>query len=104
VYVGSGVWPGLAFLALLQVSALVLNLIPLPPFDGFGAIEPFLPGGVRRWVGEARGMLTLVVFVALWSVPAVSRAFWGLVGLLSRLAGIPLQLALSGLDQFLFWQ
>src|SRR5512141_1361488 len=29
----SGIWPGLAFLAFLQVSALVLNLIPLPPFD-----------------------------------------------------------------------
>jgi len=26
--------PGIAFLALLQFSALVLNLIPLPPFDG----------------------------------------------------------------------
>src|SRR5450759_1483648 len=29
----NGIWPGLAFLALMQVSALVLNLIPVPPFD-----------------------------------------------------------------------
>src|SRR3989304_4227040 len=40
-----GLWPGLAFLAFLQVSALVLNLIPLPPFDGFGVLQPFLPEG-----------------------------------------------------------
>ena len=33
----TAVGPGLAFLALLQVSALVLNLIPVPPFDGYGA-------------------------------------------------------------------
>ena len=38
----SGIWPGLAFLGLVQISAVVLNLIPLPPFDGFGAIEPYL--------------------------------------------------------------
>src|SRR5512142_3077578 len=30
-----GIWPGLAFLAYLQLFAVILNLIPLPPFDGF---------------------------------------------------------------------
>ena len=29
-----GIWPAIAFLAFLQVSAVVLNLIPLPPLDG----------------------------------------------------------------------
>jgi Zn-dependent protease len=38
----SGIWPGVAFLALIQVSALVLNLIPFPPFDGYRALAPFL--------------------------------------------------------------
>jgi Zn-dependent protease len=101
---GEGVWPALAFLGLLQVSAVVLNLIPLPPFDGFGVIEPFLPMEWRRRLAETRGFLSLIVFVALWSVPAISSGFWGAVGYLSRLAGVPLQLAVMGLDQFLFWQ
>ena len=99
-----GIWPALAFLALLQVSAVVLNLIPLPPFDGFGIIEPFLPTALRIRVAEMRGMLSLVVFLALWYVPAVGRVFWGLVGFLADAAGIPLQLAFVGYDQFLFWQ
>jgi Zn-dependent protease len=99
-----GIWPALSFLALLQVSAVVLNLIPLPPFDGFGVVEPFLPGTIRMRLAETRGMLSWVVFLVLWYVPAVFNAFWDLVGILARLAGVPLDLAGLGLDQFLFWR
>lgn len=95
--------PGLAFLALLQVSALVLNLIPVPPFDGFGALEPHLPRDWRIRIAGVSGMLPWVVFLILWYVPFVNRGFWGLVGLISRLAGIPLQQAILGLSQFQFW-
>jgi Zn-dependent protease len=95
--------PGLAFLALLQVSALVLNLIPVPPFDGFGAIQPYLPMDWRVRVAGVSGGLTWIVFLVLWYVPFVNQGFWGLVGLLSRLAGIPLQTAILGLSQFQFW-
>jgi Zn-dependent protease len=101
---GTGIWPALAFLGLLQVSAVVLNLIPLPPFDGFGVLEPHLPPDVRMRLAETRGMLSWVVFLVLWYVPFVSNLFWGFVGLLARLVGVPLQLAVLGLDQFLFWR
>ena len=53
----------LAFLGFLQVAALVLNLLPIPGLDGFGAIEPYLPRSVlialapvRRW-----GLLVLIL-------------------------------------------
>jgi Zn-dependent protease len=99
----SGVWPGLAFLAFLQVSALVLNLIPLPPFDGFGAVEPYLPEGVRLGVAQTRGMLPFVVFFLLWYVPVVNDAFWTLIFSLAQLVGVPLQLVQLGLRGFQFW-
>jgi Zn-dependent protease len=35
---------GLAFVQLLSV---LLNLVPVPPLDGFGAIAPYLPEDVR---------------------------------------------------------
>ena len=38
----TGIWPGLAFLGFLQVTAALFNLLPVPPFDGFGAIRPYL--------------------------------------------------------------
>jgi Zn-dependent protease len=99
----SGVWPGLAFLAFLQVSALVLNLIPLPPFDGFGAIEPYLPTDLRMNLAQTRGALVWIVFLVLWYVPFANALFWGFISLLARLAGVPLQLAALGLSQFRFW-
>ncbi len=100
----SGIWPGLAFLGLLQVSAVVLNLIPLPPFDGFGILEPHLPMEMRNKLAETRGMLSLAVFFMLWYVPFISSLFWNLIFFLARLAGIPLQLAGLGLSQFMFWR
>ena len=99
----SGIWPGLAFLAFLQISAVVLNLIPLPPFDGFGAIEPYLPMDIRMKLAQTQGMLSWIVIILLWQVPFVGSMFWGLVGFLAQLAGIPLQLAGLGLSQFRFW-
>ena len=99
----SGIWPGLAFLAFLQISAVVLNMLPLPPFDGFGAIEPFLSTDIRMKLAQTQGMLSWVVLILLWQVPFIGRAFWGFVGLLARLVGVPLDLAGLGLDQFMFW-
>lgn len=98
-----GIWPGLAFLAFLQVSAVVLNLIPLPPFDGFGAIEPYLPMNARTGIAQVRGMLPLVVFFLLWYVPFVNDGFWRLVIFLAHSAGVPLDLVQLGFRGFQFW-
>jgi Zn-dependent protease len=95
--------PGVAFLAFLQISAVVLNLIPLPPFDGFGALEPRLPMDLRMKLAQTQGMLSWVVLILLWQVPFIGNAFWGLVSLLAQLVGIPLQLAGLGMSQFMFW-
>ena len=35
-------WAGMAFLGFLQVTAVVLNLLPIPPLDGYSALEPHL--------------------------------------------------------------
>jgi len=100
----NGIWPGLAFLALMQVSAVVLNLIPVPPFDGYGAIAPYLDPGLRARIAQAGGIVTIVVFFVLWYVPFVNDLFWKVVGWLSVRLQIPLDLAISGLNQFQFWR
>ena len=99
----SGLWPGLAFLAFLQVSALVLNLIPLPPFDGFGVIEPYLPNNIRMTLSQTQGMFAWVLFFLLWYVPAFNNLFWSSISFLAQLAGVPLQLAALGYSLFRFW-
>lgn len=99
----SGLWPALAFLALLQITAVVLNLIPVPPFDGYGALEPHLDTNLQMKVNQFGGAMVWIVFLVLWYVPFISRAFWGLVGLISHAIGLPVQLAIAGLSQFQFW-
>ncbi|MCG6963636.1 MAG: site-2 protease family protein [Acidobacteria bacterium] len=93
----------LACLGLLQVTAVVLNLIPVPPLDGYGIIEPHMTPEVRRRAASVARWSIWVVFLALWYLPPVSRAFWQLVGLLTAAIGIPPHLALKGLDAFQFW-
>ncbi len=100
----SGIWPALAFLAFLEVSAVILNLIPLPPFDGFGAIEPYLPINLRTAVGQVGGMLPLVLFFLLWYVPAFNQVFWSSVFSISSALGVPFDIAQIGSQQFFFWQ
>ena len=68
-----GIWPGLAFLALLQVMAAVLNLLPLPPFDGYGVIEPFLNPAIQTQVNQIRGAMIWIVFLLLWYVPFINK-------------------------------
>ena len=100
----SGIYPGLAFLALLQVYALVLNLIPVPPFDGFGAIEPYLSRDILEKIEPIRGAMIWVVIGALWYIPSVSDAFSLLIIRIAHFFRFPLELVAVGYQQFFFWK
>jgi Zn-dependent protease len=99
-----GVWPGLAFLGLLQIMAMVLNLVPVPPFDGYRVVAPFLNPEVRGRIDQASNIIMLAVFFLLWYVQVVNSFFWSVVGWISVQLGIPLSLAVTGLTQFQFWR
>ncbi len=100
---GSDYAPTLAFLALLQASAIVLNLLPLPGFDGYGALWPYLPPSLRAQFDRYAGYAVLALFLLLFLVPPVARAFWLLVALLTDAVGVPLLLAQVGYAEFRFW-
>jgi Zn-dependent protease len=99
-----GLWPGLAFLGLLQIMAMVLNLVPVPPFDGYRVVAPFLNPELRGRIDQASNLIMLAVFFLLWYVQVVNNFFWGVVGWISVQLGIPLSLAIMGLSQFQFWR
>lgn len=66
----------LGLLALLQMIALFINLLPIPGLDGFGILEPFLP---REWLGFAsflRPFGFLIVFFLLSTDSPISDFFW----------------------------
>jgi Zn-dependent protease len=99
-----GIWPGVGFLALLQISAVVLNLIPVPPFDGYGALAPFLSMDLRVKIARAGMFIMLGVFVLLWYVPFVNTLFWNVIFLLGRFLHLPFDLVLQGYGLFRFWE
>jgi len=99
-----GIWPGLAFLGLLQIMAVVLNLVPVPPFDGYRVVAPLLDPEVRGRIDQASSIIMLVVFFLLWYVPVVNNFFWSVVSWISVQLHIPLSLAVTGLNQFQFWR
>lgn len=99
-----GVWPGLAFLALLQVMAAVLNLVPIPPLDGYGVIAPSFAPPVREQMDRLGNILIMVFFVALWYVQIVSDIFWYIVFIIANVLGLPIMLALQGMNLFQFWK
>ena len=99
----SGLWPAMAFLGLLQVIAVVLNLIPIPPLDGYGIIAPFLPNDFRQQVNQFAGFGVWILFFLMWYVPIFGALFWGIAGGVASLMGVPLQLAFLGQSLFQFW-
>lgn len=95
--------PALAFLGLLQACAVVLNLLPIPGFDGFGALAPHLSIEARaRYASFGRHAIWILLLL-LFFVPQFSRLFWGGVYWLAEAAGIPVFLAIQGYDEFRFW-
>ncbi len=94
--------PGLAFLAYLQIMAVVLNLLPVPPFDGYAVVEPFLPDSLRMRIAPVRGAFIWIVFLLLWFVPFAGRALGLVIFIFTSLLGIPRELIGIGYEQFTF--
>ena len=97
-------YAALAYLALLQVTVLIFNLLPCPGLDGWGIIEPFLPLSVRQW-GRRAGLIAPVILVlAFFFVPGFSNWFWDLIDGLSELIGLDGRVARRGFGLFQFWR
>lgn len=95
-------WGGVAALGFLQVTALILNLLPIPGLDGFGALEPHLSADTRRALEPAKQFGFLILLVVLL-VPALNRWFFGLVFWFFDVSGVSRGLAFVGLQLTRFW-
>lgn len=93
----------LAFLAMLQVTAAILNLLPVPGLDGYGIIEPWLSYNVRRQMEPFASFGLLAVFGVLW-IPEVNSAFFGFVYGVTQAFGVPEIYSVLGSQLFRFWE
>ncbi|NKY27375.1 site-2 protease family protein [Nocardia gamkensis] len=81
-------WFGVSFLAFLQITAALLNLIPLPGLDGYGIVEPSLSYQTRRSLDQFKPFGMLILFALLFT-PAINQVFFDAVYALFELSGVP---------------
>jgi Zn-dependent protease len=93
----------LAFLLHLEISAIVLNLLPIPPLDGFGALAPWLSESARQNAYRNASVTFFAFFIALSFVPAINEAFWETVYAINSLFGVPRELVRVGFNTYRFW-
>ncbi len=81
-------WAGMAFLGFLQVTAFVLNMLPVPGLDGYSALEPHLSPQTQRALQPAKQWAFLILLLLLFT-PQVNRWFFEMVFWFFDLSGVP---------------
>jgi Zn-dependent protease len=108
-----GVWWGtgasgdlfaaLTMLAFLQATALILNLLPIPGLDGFGAIRPFLPPSLAPSIRRAEGLSTLALLALVFFVPGAGALLFRAAAGLGMALGLQPDALQDGWRAFHFW-
>ena len=102
-------WGSLAFLVFLQAIAILLNLIPLPPLDGFGIIEPFLPDDISRQLRSLGSIGFLLIILMLWIPDTGSgfnpgtQLFTEAENITYNIGGVTPGMPADGYEAFRFW-
>ncbi len=95
---------GLSVLALLQVVAFVLNMLPVPGLDGWGALEPYLPRSAQMLGARVRPWAPLVLLAVLLFLPGASTLFFSGMQLVYGAIGGDTTAAAQGFEALFFWQ
>lgn len=95
-------WAGVAFLGFLQVTAVILNLLPIPGLDGYGALEPHLAPETQRRLEPVKGWGFLILLLLL-IVPELNRWFFSIVFFVFDLSDVSSALVSVGGQLTRFW-
>ncbi|MFR9750594.1 site-2 protease family protein [Nocardia sp. 004] len=95
-------WFGVSFLAFLQITATLLNLLPIPGLDGYGIIEPSLSYATRRSLEQFKPFGMLILFALIFT-PAINQMFFDAVYGLFELSGVPSDWSRYGNYLTRFW-
>jgi Zn-dependent protease len=95
-------WAAMAFLGFLQVTAFVLNILPVPGLDGYSALEPHLSPQTQRMLEPAKGWAFFVLLLLLFT-PQVNGWFFGAIDWLFGLSGLNPDLWKVGMLLTRFW-
>jgi len=94
-----GFFAALGALGFFLAMSVVLNLVPIPPLDGFGIIRPWLPYSLQSAAAQFASASVLLIFLVLWTVPPVRDAFYTFVFQITQVMGIDPALVYLGLSR-----
>jgi Zn-dependent protease len=69
-----GLYIAFSYLAYLQVLTFLFNILPVPGFDGFNAIAPWLSREAQALAVRVRPWATLAVFLIIFGLPQAGAA------------------------------
>lgn len=100
----SALGAGIALLALLQATAVLLNLLPIPGLDGFGILQAWLPPSVSAGLAPFRGLVMMAFVVIIFSAPQYLDWLWDTAYAVCSFFGINENAVRQGFHMFRFWE
>lgn len=101
-YASTAFLAGFAFLAFLQITSIMINLLPIPGLDGFGILEPFLPRDIVEFTSFLRPFGFMILFLLVFVESPISNFFWSSIWSVTELVSPNLAFyANEGLRMFL---
>ncbi|AEV82522.1 membrane protein [Actinoplanes sp. SE50] len=95
-------WQALSLVAFLQITASVLNVLPVPGLDGGSILRPWLSPAYRRAWDTFAPFGFLLLFVALWQT-SLGGYFYDVVYRIADHLGLNPLLVSDGYDLMRFW-
>jgi Zn-dependent protease len=92
-----------SFLAFLQATALVLNLLPIPGLDGFNALRPYFPEAWRPAIRRLEGLAFVLLLAVIFLVPGAGAALFGAAADIAFALGLRPDALAAGYELFRFW-
>ncbi|MFN8445571.1 MAG: Clp protease N-terminal domain-containing protein [Caldilineaceae bacterium] len=96
-------WAGISFLLFLEMTAILFNLIPLPPLDGFNILAPYLPPSMQGLVFALRRWGFFILMMLFWVNNPIIQGFWMMVIRIMVAMQIDVGYALWGYELYRFW-
>lgn len=97
-------WEACAVVVYLNCAALVLNLLPIPPLDGFGVLAPFLGSSLRALLYSFSSFGFIVIFMLFFINPSIRAAFQNTLDSMLQTLNVDPVLVDRGLQMFMFWR
>jgi Zn-dependent protease len=97
-------WAGWAMLAYLELTAIFINLLPIPGIDGFGILEPWLDAQFTSRLNFIRPLGFFILFGLFAYVPFFRDSFFSFTVSVAEFLRLDLYLIGYGLELFRFWQ